>query len=319
MLQQTQVKTVLPYFERFLKRFPSITALAEAEEEEVLAAWSGLGYYRRARALHRAAKIIVNDKLGHFPATYEEWLALPGIGRYTAGAIMSIAYGKKYAILDGNVARVLARFFKIHGDPRRQAVRKVLWQKAEQILPERSVSDFNQALMELGALVCTPRNPRCLVCPIEKGCRARQEGVENALPETAPRKASVAVTLTAAVVRRGDRVLMYQRQSDELMRGLWELPGGACKLEEDPRAAVVREAGEQYGLELEPISEIARVRHSIMNRRITLHAFEARLKTRGRGGSTLGTWVRPNDIENLPVSSMTLKVLRTLDPPKGRT
>jgi A/G-specific adenine glycosylase len=312
MLQQTQVKTVLPYFQRFMERFPDVHALAEAGEDEVLASWSGLGYYRRARALHRAARWVVRDNQGRFPDTLEGWLALPGVGRYTAGAIMSIAYGERHAILDGNVARVLSRVFLMRGDPRQSAVRKKLWQKSEEILPHRSVSEFNQALMELGALVCTRRAPRCLVCPVEKDCLARRKGLEEELPEVSQRAAASKVTLTAAVVRQKGRVLMYRREAEELMRGLWELPGGACREEEDPRAAVAREVRERYGLEVEPAREITRVKHAIMNRQITLFAYEGRLRGRLGPRTASRTWIDPDSMSRWPMSSMTLKVLRAL-------
>jgi A/G-specific adenine glycosylase len=312
MLQQTQVKTVLPYFQQFMERFPDVHALAGAGEDEVLASWSGLGYYRRARALHRAARWIVQENQGRFPDTYEGWLALPGVGRYSAGAILSIAFGRRHAILDGNVTRVLSRVFLIRGDPRQSAIRKKLWQKSEEILPRRSVSEFNQALMELGALVCTRRAPRCLVCPIEKDCLARRNGLEENLPEVSRRAAPSKVTLTVAVVRRKGRVLMYRREAEELMRGLWELPGGPCRGEEDPRAAVAREAREQYGLELEPVDEITRVKHAIMNRQITLFAYEARLKGRLGPKTASRAWIHPDTMVRLPMSSMTLKVFRAL-------
>jgi A/G-specific adenine glycosylase len=310
MLQQTQVKTVLPYFERFMDRFPNVEGLAAATEQEVLSVWSGLGYYRRAKALHRAAKMISEEGDGRFPETLEEWLALPGVGRYTAGAILSIAYGKRYPILDGNVARVLSRLFLIGGDPRSTPSRKILWQKAEDVLPQRSVSDFNQGLMELGAMVCTPRAPKCLVCPVRVECEAFRRGLQERLPELAPRKAPVQQVLAAAIVRSHGKVLLYQRHGVELMPGLWELPGGECGENEEPRAALVREARERYGLRLEAGNQIARVRHTIMNRKITLHAFEARLRGKLTRDDKARVWLEPENLTELPVSSMTLKVLR---------
>jgi A/G-specific adenine glycosylase len=313
MLQQTQVKTVVPYFERFISRFPDVATLASASEQDVLASWSGLGYYRRAKALHRAAKWVMEENGGRFPETLDGWLALPGVGRYTAGAILSIAYDQRVPILDGNVARVLSRMFLVRGDPRSSPVLKILWQKAEELLPLRAVSDFNQALMELGALVCTPRGPRCLVCPIQEDCKALEHGVQEELPELAARKASVPVVLTAAVIRRRGKVLMYQREDEELMRGLWEFPGGPCRTDEEPRGALVREARERYGLWLESGTELTRVKHNIMNRRITLHAFEARLtdgSSRGLRNKKSGAWIPPEKVAEYPVSSMTLKVLR---------
>lgn len=311
MLQQTRVKTVLPFFDRFMARFPNVEALAAASEQEVLSTWSGLGYYRRATALRRAAKRIVEEGGGRFPDTLEGWLALPGVGRYTAGAVLSIAYGKRYPILDGNVARVLSRLFVVRGDPSSTRTRQVLWQKAEAVLPRRSISDFNQALMELGALLCTPRDPKCLLCPLQRQCGAFRRGWQERLPETKPRKASTPVVLTAAVVRRRGRVLLYQRQEEQLMHGLWELPGGTCRKGEEPRGALAREARERYGLELETGEEIARVQHTIMNRRITLHAFEAQVYGRlGAEGGEARRWLEPEKVAELPVSSMTLKVLR---------
>ena len=319
MLQQTQVKTVVPYFERFIVRFPDVAALANASEQEVLAAWSGLGYYRRAKSLHRAAKWVMEENAGRLPETLDGWLALPGVGRYTAGAILSIAYNQRHPILDGNVARVLSRLFLVRGDPRSSAVRSVLWKKAEEILPRRAVSDFNQALMELGALVCTPRRPRCLFCPVRENCRALEHGVQEDLPELAARRASVPVVLTAAVIRRRGKVLMYRREDEELMRGLWELPGGSCRTGEEPRGALAREASERYGLRLEAGAEVTRVKHNIMNRRITLHAFEARLSegsNRGLGSGKSRAWIPPEKVSEYPVSSMTLKVLRELEKTK---
>jgi A/G-specific adenine glycosylase len=318
MLQQTQVKTVLPYFKRFIERFPNVEALASAKEQEVLAAWSGLGYYRRAKALHRAAQWIVHENGGRLPETLEGWMRLPGVGRYTAGAVLSIAFGKRYPILDGNVARVLARVFIVRGDPRRAPVKRVLWRKAEEILPAGSISAFNQALMELGALVCTARSPRCLVCPISEHCGARREGLQEVLPESAARPASVPVTLAAAVIRRGGRLLMYRRKEDSLMQDLWELPGGACGPGEDPQIAVVREVRARYGIEVEPTREIVQVKHSIMNRRITLLVFDARLRSNLGPKRPGRAWVKPEMVARLPVSSMTLKVFRSLEP-EGET
>jgi len=310
MLQQTQVATVTPYFHGFMEKFPDVRALASASLEEVLAAWSGLGYYRRARALHAAAREIVERHAGQFPDTLEGWLALPGVGRYTAGAILSIAFGKRFPILDGNVTRVLARLFVVRGDPRQGVVRQQLWSLAEQVLPRRSVADFNQALMELGALICTPRNPACLICPLREVCEARRQGLQERLPEIAPRRASVPVKLTAAVIRRRGRFLMYRRVGESLMRDLWELPGGACREGEVPAAALAREAREQYGLELVPGSELAQVRHHIMNRKITLHAFEARLLSSPSRKRAFRTWVDPQELNSYPMSSMTRKVLK---------
>src|SRR5436190_816007 len=186
MLQQTQVATVIPYFRRFLEHFPMVTALARAGEQDVLRLWQGLGYYSRARNLLRAARAIVAEHGCELPANLERLLALPGVGRYTAGAIASIAFGIRAPILDGNVARVLCRLDRIESNPREQETREELWRRAEEILPKKRVGDFNSALMELGATVCTPRNPQCLICPVRGFCEAFKARVQDKIPQ--PRK-----------------------------------------------------------------------------------------------------------------------------------
>ena len=203
MLQQTRVAAVIPYYERFFERFPDIRALAEAPEEEVLRLWSGLGYYSRARNLQRAAQQIVARHGGEFPRTAEEVLALPGIGNYTAAAILSIAFGAKHAVLDGNVARVLARLDAIKGDLRENGRWRSLQKSADQLLDPKSPSDWNEAMMELGAMVCTPRAPQCLVCPVAEFCRARRLGLADIIPEKRKKRATVEVTLAAAVLLDG--------------------------------------------------------------------------------------------------------------------
>jgi A/G-specific adenine glycosylase len=310
MLQQTRVETVVPYYLRFIERFPDLRALAGASVDEVLASWSGLGYYRRARALHRAARILSEEHQGLFPDGVEGWLALPGVGRYTAGAIVSIALGKPAPILDGNVARVLARLFGVRGDPRSGAANRRLWKLAEEILPNREVSDFNQALMELGALVCLPRNPRCLVCPLQEHCAARRDGLEDELPELAARPRPVAVAMGAGLVQRRRKLLLYRRADAGLMQDLWEFPMAECRSNEEPREALAREARERYGIRLQPGEHLARVRHSIMNRRITLDAFATRIE--GALPSEHGRehrWVGREEVSKLATSSLIRKIL----------
>jgi A/G-specific adenine glycosylase len=313
MLQQTRVEIVIPYFLRFTERFPDLESLAAASEAEVLAHWSGLGYYSRARALHRAARLLIRERGGRLPEDVEGFLELPGIGRYTAGAIVSIGYGKPAPIVDGNVARVLTRLYGLRGDPRSGSLNRRLWQIAEEILPRRSVSDFNQALMELGALVCTPRSPKCLVCPLREHCVANREGLQDRLPEIAARPRATRVVMAAAVVERRRKVLLYRRTRTGLLKGLWEIPMGECRRGERPRDAVAREAKETYGIALDVGNELARVKHSIMNRRITLHAFEAELGgDRAERIERHFRWVDRSHIFKLPVSSMVRKVIERL-------
>lgn len=211
MLQQTQVTTVIPYFHRFLERFPTLTALASAHQQDVLRLWQGLGYYSRARNLHAAAQKVVRDFDGRLPETVEQLLQLPGIGRYTAGAIASIAFNQRAPILDGNVQRVLCRLDQVTADPRERETQKILWQRAEELLPKQRVGDFNSALMELGAMLCTPRSPQCLLCPVREHCQAHAAGMQEQIP--APKK-SRPIPLNRRrtyCIRRGDEWLIEQR------------------------------------------------------------------------------------------------------------
>jgi A/G-specific adenine glycosylase len=222
MLQQTQVATVIPYYRRFLAKFPTISDLSRAPEQEVLRAWQGLGYYSRARNLQAAARAVVNDLGGELPRTVEGLLGLPGVGRYTAGAVASIAFDTRAAIVDGNVARVLCRQDRIDTDPRERQTQQLLWRRAEEILPKRRVGDFNSALMELGATVCTPRNPQCLLCPVREHCAAFAAGVQERIP--APRKAKP-TPLNRRVtfcIRRADRWLIEQRPAKGRWAGMWQ-------------------------------------------------------------------------------------------------
>lgn len=224
MLQQTQVATVIPYFERFVGVLPTVQHLADADEQRVLHLWQGLGYYRRARNLHAAARMIVDDFAGQVPADVATLLSLPGVGRYTAGAIASIAHGTPAPIVDGNVARVFARVFHLEAPIDSPAVQKRLWALAEQLVPDRSPGDFNQALMELGALVCTPKNPGCLTCPLRNQCAANERGDAEQLPVKLPRKKPRAVTHIVVAVRRSGKYLFEQRPASGLWSNMWQLP-----------------------------------------------------------------------------------------------
>lgn len=224
MLVQTTVAAVVPYFERFLRRFPDFAALAAADEDEVVKAWEGLGYYRRARQLHAAARTIVEEHGGAMPDDPEAVRALAGVGRYMAGAILSQAFDRPEPILEANSQRVLARLLAWDGDLRASATQKRLWKAAERLVPPSRAGDFNQGLMELGALVCVPRSPRCLVCPLAELCEARRLGLQDELPRVAPRPAPLAVEESCAVVVRGGEILMVRRASSGLWGGFWEFP-----------------------------------------------------------------------------------------------
>jgi A/G-specific adenine glycosylase len=223
MAQQTRLATVIPYWERWLVRFPTVTALAEAPQGDVLAAWAGLGYYARARSLHEAARLMVERHGGRVPDTMAELLALPGIGRYTAGAIASIAFGRRVPVVDGNVGRVFARLFGIEDDLRQPRTQKQLWSLAEELVPD-DAGAFNEGLMDLGATVCTPKSPACLACPLSASCVARQTGRQDELPFLSKRAAPEEQRVELALVRRGDRILAGRRVAKGLFGGLWELP-----------------------------------------------------------------------------------------------
>ncbi|MCX6907673.1 MAG: A/G-specific adenine glycosylase, partial [Verrucomicrobia bacterium] len=243
MLQQTQVATVIPYYRRWLRQFPNVRSLAGAKPAVVLKAWEGLGYYRRARNLHAAAREVVQRHGGRLPATRDELLALPGIGRYTTGAILSIAFGQPEPLVDGNVARVLARLFGIRQNVKSGAGQARLWSVADYLVPAKRPGAFNESLMELGATVCTSQNPRCDECPVRELCVALRRGWVERLPNTGKRPASRVVRQRALLIWRGGRVLVRQRRADGLLGGFWEFPdavpaGVRCSL--GPCVATVR-------------------------------------------------------------------------------
>ncbi len=255
MLQQTRVETVLPYYARWLQAFPTVRALARAKSDHVLKLWEGLGYYSRARNLHRAAQTVVRDHGGKLPRTAEGLRQLPGIGRYTAGAIASIAFGECVPLVDGNVARVFARIFAITDNVKTPRTMETLWQLAEELVPKRNPGDFNQALMELGALVCTPANPQCKICPMRRVCIARTRGLVDQLPNRGLRQTVKRVIVSAALVRQNGSFLMQRRPERGLLAGMWELPT----------------LGRRRFRKGKPLLEL---RHTITNRRITLRVFE---------------------------------------------
>ena len=291
MLQQTRVAAVIPYYERFLERFPDVNALASAPQEEVLRLWSGLGYYSRARNLQRAAQQIVAKHEGVLPRVEAAALELPGIGRYTAAAILSIAYGAKHAVLDGNVARVLARLFAVRGDLRDARRWQGLQKQADALLDPKSPGDWNQAMMELGATLCTPRAPQCLLCPIAQFCRARKLGLAESLPEARKKRATIEIALASAVLidPRGHTLLLPPSQAEQTHPPQSEVSALASKMWHFPTAAVKRNAEEELlgflrelprnfaGARKLVLRPVARVRHTVTYRAITIHVFQAQV------------------------------------------
>lgn len=285
MLQQTRVETVIPYFERWMERFPTLSVLAAAPQQEVLAVWEGLGYYSRARNLHRAAQYLVDKYDGQLPADFHLLRKLPGVGRYTAGAIASIAFGLDQPALDGNIRRVLSRLFDVSEDVRSSAGERRLWDLAAGHLPPGRAGDYNQALMDLGATLCTPRAPDCPSCPLAAGCQARLLGVQEQRPATKPKPAIPHYTVTAAVITRADPgtpeplILIAQRPAKALLGGLWEFPGGKVQEGEDLPACLRREIFEELGTEIEVGQPVGVYRHAFTHFRLTLHAFYCTLRT----------------------------------------
>ncbi len=315
MLQQTQIQTVIPYLQRWLERFPTVEALARASLEEVLKVWEGLGYYARARHLHQAAQIILRDHGGRIPADREALLALPGIGPYTAGAILSLAYGKDEPILDGNARRVLSRVFGVEGDPRRATVERQLWELARAILIPGQARDINEALMDLGREVCTPRAPQCTVCPLAEICVAHATGREEVLPVRSPRRPIPHYTVTAGVIWNAEgRILLAQRPADVMLGGLWEFPGGKVEPGESLAGCLERELREELGIQVEVGPAVGVIRHAYSHFRITLHAFHCRIV--GGEPVPLGVatfhWVEPAEIARYPLSRADTKIVDLL-------
>ncbi len=281
MLQQTQAATVVPYFANWLARFPDVRSLAAAPLDDVLKAWEGLGYYARARNLHRAAQRIMQQHDGALPADRGALLALPGIGRYTAGAILSLAFGQPEPVLDGNVRRVLCRLYDIDEDPRRPAVEHSLWKLAETLVkaaPPGRAGDLNEALMELGALVCTPAAPACPACPLAEQCLARGRDTAARRPVRSPKSPTPHLDVVAGAIRdEQGRYLIIRRPEQGLLGGLWGFPGGVLAPDELPATGLVRAIREQTGIEVRGGAPLARIEHAYTHFRITLHAFAGEL------------------------------------------
>ena len=283
MLQQTQVATVIPYVQRWLARFPTVETLAAADLGDVLKAWEGLGYYRRARNLHKAAQVVVQQHGARLPADRRSLLALPGVGRYTAGALLSIAFGQRAALLDGNVKRVLARVYDLEGEIGQSATEKELWRLAEALVAAvepRQAGPLNEALMDLGATICLPQGPRCLPCPLYALCLARQRGTQEERPVRTARRPLPHLDVTAAVLRRPgqpEQFLIAQRPAEGMLGGLWEFPGGKRHDGESLPDCLRREMQEELAVEVAVGEAVAVVKHAYTHFRITLYAFECQL------------------------------------------
>jgi A/G-specific adenine glycosylase len=315
MLQQTQVATVVPYFERFVRAFPTVADLAAADEQEVLGLWEGLGYYRRARDLHAAAQTLMAERNGRIPNDPDALNSLPGMGRYTLGAVLSQAFDRRLPIVEANSQRVLCRLFGQRDDPSRAPTRRWLWRTAETLLPRRRVGEFNQALMELGALVCLAAAPRCSLCPLSADCAAHRLGMQGKIPIRRKRKEIIEVHEVAVVVRRGARVLLVRRTDVGRWPGLWEFPHGPVAPHETPAEAAARLARQLAGVTVEPGRELLNLQHGLTHHRITLSCLEARY-LRGPFRSRCyqrGAWPRPEQLQNYPLSSPQRRLARAVE------
>jgi A/G-specific adenine glycosylase len=316
MLQQTRVEAAVPYYRRFLKAFPTVRRLAAASQDRVLKAWEGLGYYARARNLLRAARTIVKERGGRFPESPGEWRELPGIGPYTAAAISSIAFGFQAAAVDGNVKRVFARLFGLRGRIGSAKTEKDIQAIADALVPPGRPGDFNQAVMELGARVCTPRSPSCGACPLGKHCRAYRRGEQELLPRRKPGRSLPHVNVVAAVIRRRGRVLIGRRPPRGLLGGLWEFPGGKVGDGETREQALCRELGEELAIRVRPDALLGSVEHAYSHFRITLHLYDCTVLEGDplpRTHTAL-KWVFPSAFGRYAFPAATVKAFIFLDP-----
>lgn len=273
MLQQTRVETVVDYYTRFMLAFPTIHSLARAREDAVLKCWEGLGYYSRALNLHRAAKTIVNRYHGRFPNSLDELMRLPGVGRYTAGAIASIAFGITAPVLDGNVKRVLARIYAIEDSIDASSATNRLWELAGNLVSPDSPGDFNQSLMELGARVCLPKSPLCRECPIQPQCESYRLNLQTVIPQRKPKKKVPHYEVVAAAIYKNGRYLLGKRPPGGMLGGLWEFPGGKIENGETHEQALVREIHEEMGIGIEVGPHIATVHHAYSHYTVSLHLY----------------------------------------------
>lgn len=316
MLQQTRVDQAAPYFRRFMKRFPSLTVLAGSSQEEVLKMWEGLGYYSRARNLHKAARMITSDMKGRFPNTYTEILKLPGVGSYTAAAIGSLAFNQDLAVLDGNVIRVLSRLYAYTTDTRSSGAKKELQAMADALLVEGDAGNYNEAMMELGATVCLPKNPMCDVCPMLSACLAGQSGRPTDYPIKAPGKKVPHIVVGAAVVRnRKGEVLIAQRREKDMLGGLWEFPGGKQEAGETIQQCIVRELKEELGINIKVENFVITVNHAYSHFTMDMHTYFARIIS---GRPRLlhcqdYRWIKISGLREFPYSKADLYVIDELE------
>ncbi len=302
MLQQTQAKKVVEYYQRFINRFPSLQHLAMAKLDDVLKQWEGLGYYARARNLRKAAKVLVEQMDGEVPGDYASFRGLPGVGDYTAAAVQSIAFNRPYAVVDGNVKRVVARLFLIESAVNRSPLAKVFQAKADSLLDRDQPGQFNQAMMELGSNICRPKSPLCVVCPVNDFCDAYRTARQDEFPVRVKSKPTPEYHIAVGVIYKKNRVLITRRKAEGLLGGLWEFPGGKVKSDETAESACVREIREEVGLSVGKVDYLTRVNHAYSHFKIVVDVFRCNY---GAGEVVLNgpvdyRWVRIEEIDQYP-------------------
>ena len=316
MLQQTRVETVIPYFERWMRLFPDVRALAGASEQDVLNAWEGLGYYSRARNLRKAAKILVDQHDGEIPHDLDDLRKLPGIGRYTVGAIASIAFNMDISALDGNIKRVYARLVDISEPVDSPAGEKILWKLADENLPTGQAGDYNQALMDLGAMICIPKNPRCLICPVMELCKARQNGTQEQRPVMKPKKDVPHYVHAAGVIMKRGKVLLAQRPSQGLLGGMWEFPNGRVNGDPAKELAKALKTGYKLRLGMKRAGNVQNkkvlgvVQHAYTHFKVTVYAFQCELISMSK--DTNLKWVSMNELDDYPMGKIDRQIAKMM-------
>jgi A/G-specific adenine glycosylase len=306
MLQQTQVGTVIPYYQKFLKSFPTICHLAKADLSKILKAWEGLGYYSRARNLHQTSKIVMNHYGGKIPNNLKDLLSLPGIGRSTAGAVLSFAYNKEEPILDGNVKRVLSRLFAISG--RKGKTGELLWRISETLIPKGSANPFNQALMDLGSLLCTPKDPQCLHCPLRNLCQVYLSGKPESYPPRTIKKTIPHITAVSAMIQRGGRVLLNRRPPKGLLGGLWEFPNWKIAEKKNLKLRLRNYIKKEMGMDVAVKEIIGTFKQTYSHFKLTLQVFHCHSLDR-RG---IGKWIPVKKLHLLPMSRIHRRIAEAI-------
>lgn len=315
MLQQTQMDRGVDYFKRWLSTLPNLTAVAMASEETVLKLWEGLGYYARVRNFQKAAQIVCRDYAGVIPSTFEELIKLPGIGKYTAGAILSIAFQKKYPVVDGNVERVFSRLFTIESPIKSPKGQKIVWNLAEKLLPTKASRPWNQALMELGALICKKSKPTCPLCPLATHCQAHQTGTTARHPVMGKRAQSIAVSFVAAVITHNGRIYTQKRLPDAMWGNLWEFPGGHLEKGESPTEGMLREVREETTFEVAIQRPLPTVTHSYTRYKATLYTYLCVLQSPPEPTLTAAQeyqWLSFEELDRLPFSAGHRKLIELI-------